>query len=205
VNPHLWWYVARAGGLVAWALGCLAVFWGLALSTRLIRKKGVPAWLLATHRHLGALTLVFTGVHVGGLVADDYVHFGAADVLLPFASSWRPGAVAWGIVSMQLLVAIEVTSLLMRHLRRRLWRAVHVTSFGVFAMGTVHAFTAGTDGGNAIMQWTALAASTVFVFLVAFRQLSAGAARARPAPAPARAPGAGAGRREPVVAVTPPG
>ena len=182
MNEHLWWYVARSGGLVSWWLSSLAVLWGLSLSTRLIRGRGIPAWLLASHRHLGALTLVFTAVHVGGLVADDYVDFGIAEVLFPFASTWRPGAVAWGVVSLHLLVAIEITSLLMKRIRRRLWRAVHLASFAVFAMGSAHAFTAGTDRGNVAVQWTGLIVGTLFVFLVVFRQLSVRSASSNNAP-----------------------
>jgi hypothetical protein len=83
----------------------------------------------------------------------------------------------------------------MRHMRRRLWHAVHTASFAVFVMGTVHAFTAGTDGGNAAVQWMGLASVTAFVFLVVFRQLSSGAAR----------PASAAGRRRAVAAVPPPG
>lgn len=182
MTEHVWWYVARSGGLVSWWLASLTVLWGLSLSTRLIRGRGVPAWLLGSHRHLGALTLVFTAVHVGGLVADDYVDFGIADVLLPFATTWRPGAVAWGIVTFHLLVAIEVTSLLMKRIRRSLWRAVHLASFAVFAMGSAHAFTAGTDRNNVAVQWTGLIVGTLFVFLVAFRQLSVRSASTTNAP-----------------------
>jgi len=34
------------------------------------------------------------------------VHFGPAQLLIPLASAWRPGAVAWGIVAFYLLVAV---------------------------------------------------------------------------------------------------
>jgi hypothetical protein len=172
VNQQLWWHVARAGGLVAWWLASLSVLWGLTLSTRLVRTKGAPAWLLDSHRFLGALTVAFTGLHIGGIVADDYVEFDAAAILLPFASQWRPGAVAWGVIALHLLIAIEVTSLLMRKIRRSLWRAVHFTSFVLFAFATVHAFTAGADADNALVQWSALVIAGTFVFLVIFRQLA---------------------------------
>ena len=177
VNPQLWWYVARSGGLVAWWCASLSVLWGLALSTRLIRKKGVPAWLLASHRYLGALTVVFTAIHVGGLIADSYVEFSLVDVLVPFASTWRPGAVAWGIVAFYVLIAVEVSSLLMRRLPRRVWHAIHLSSFGVFLMGTAHAFTAGSDADNAAVQWTGFVLGAAFLFLFVFRQLSSSKAK----------------------------
>ncbi len=171
-NQHLWWYVARAGGLVAWWAATTDVLFGLALSGRLIRRKGVPAWLLSMHRFLGALTVSFTGVHIAGLVADSYVHFGWQDVLVPFASRWHPLAVAFGIAAMYTLVTVEVTSLLMKRLPRRVWRAIHGAGFVVFAAGTVHALTAGTERTNTAVQLSALGAAMAFTFLAVYRQLA---------------------------------
>ncbi len=88
---------------------------------------------------------MFTGVHVGALVADSYVHFGVADVLVPFASAWRPLAVAWGVISLWVLAAVELTSLLMKRLPRRVWHAIHLSSYVLFFTATLHALTAGTD------------------------------------------------------------
>lgn len=171
MNPHLWWYIARASGIVAWVLVTASVVWGLVLSTRLSRRPK-PAWFLDLHRFLGGLSVVFVGVHLAGLVADNYTHFGLASLLVPLASAWHPVAVAWGVVGMYLLVAVEITSLLMRRLPRRLWRAVHFTSFGLFAFTTVHALTAGSDAGNVAVQWFALGSCAVVAFLTLVRILS---------------------------------
>ena len=107
---QLWWHVARSGGIVALVLTGLAVIWGLLLSSKLLQGDPSPKWLLSLHRYLGSLSVIFTGVHIAGLVADSYLHFGWAEVLVPFASSWRPGAVALGVVAMYLLVAVQLTS-----------------------------------------------------------------------------------------------
>ena len=71
-----------------------------------------------------------------------------ADVLVPMASGWKPLAVAWGIVSMYLLVAVEATSLLRRHLTKKQWRAVHLLSFPLFLSATAHGVSAGTELGT---------------------------------------------------------
>lgn len=171
MNPKLWWYVARASGLVTWALVTCAVIWGLALSGR-VTKKPRPAWVLDLHRFLGALSIVFLGVHLSALVADNYTHFGPAELLLPMASRWRPGAVAWGIVGLYLLVAIEATSLAKRRLPERVWHSVHLTSLALFVVATAHAFTAGADARNPAAQWLALVSSTVVAFLLLYRLLT---------------------------------
>jgi predicted ferric reductase len=139
------WYVARSSGIVAWALILLTIVWGLRLATRVLGRRPSPAWLLSLHRYLGALTVAFVGVHVGAVMLDSYTNFGVTDVLVPLTGSWHPLAVAWGIVGMYLLVAIEVTSLLRHRMSKRAWHMVHLLSYFLFATTTVHMLTAGTD------------------------------------------------------------
>jgi predicted ferric reductase len=141
----LWWYVARASGLVAWALLTATVVWGLLLSTKLFGRKPTPAWLLDLHRFVGGAAAVFTFVHLGAILLDSYVQFDPVSILVPFASSWNPLAVAWGIVAFYLLAAVEITSLVRRHMPNRIWRRVHYASFPLFVTATVHGVTAGSD------------------------------------------------------------
>ena len=165
----LWWYAARAGGIVSWTLVTASVTWGLALSTKVFGKRPRPAWLLDLHRYLGGLALVFTGVHVLSIIADSYVHFGLAEVLVPFASAWRPAAVAWGIVAFYLLVAVELTSLGRKWLPNALWRKVHYASFPLFAFATVHGVIAGTDAAGPALFVALFGALVPIVGLIAVR------------------------------------
>ena len=165
MNPQVAWYAARAAGIMAWLLLTVSVLWGLLLSTRVLGGHPTQRWLLDLHRFLGGLAVTFTAVHVASLVADTYVDFGAVDTLIPFASEWRPGAVALGVVGMWLLVAVELTSLLMRRLPRRAWRAVHLLSYGVFWMATLHGLAAGADARNPVFVLTSNLAVAAVVFL----------------------------------------
>jgi DMSO/TMAO reductase YedYZ heme-binding membrane subunit len=144
-NPRLWWYVARASGFVAWVLVVASLLWGLAVSGRFTRRHPSPAWVLDVHRFLGGLAVSFTGIHLVALVFDSYVYFGWSELLVPFASDWNPGPVAWGIVGFYLLLAIELTSLAMRWLPRSLWRWVHRSSYALAVVVTIHGVFAGTD------------------------------------------------------------
>jgi hypothetical protein len=49
----------------------------------------------------------------------------------------------------------------MHRLPRALWHTVHLTSFGLFAVATVHGFAAGADASKPIMRLTAIAAALV--------------------------------------------
>jgi hypothetical protein len=188
-DPRTWWWLSRASGIVALAMAVASVSFGLALSGRLIRRRHAPAWLLELHRHLGWLTLVFTVLHVAALVADSYVHFTLADLLVPMHSAWKPGAVAWGIVVLYVLLAVQVSSWFQRRLPRRVWHAIHLWSLFIVAGGAMHLALAGTDRLNRLLQLGGLAAFGAVIFAGTFRVLSKVAVdTAEPRPAPTRAP-----------------
>ena len=172
MDPKTWWYLSRATGLVAWGLAVASILFGLALASRALGPRPKAPWLLALHRWLGGLTVLFTGVHIAAVVADSFVHFGVADVLVPFASSWKPVQVAWGIVAAWLLVAIELTSLQMRRLSKRTWHAIHLTSYLVAVLATVHGLTAGTDTTNPVFAWSMLGAMASMAFFATYRRLA---------------------------------
>ena len=71
------WLVARAAGLVAFGLLTLSVWLGLAMSTRLLGPKRQKS-LLGLHRTLAWIGLSMVGLHVGALLLDPVLHFGAA-------------------------------------------------------------------------------------------------------------------------------
>jgi len=180
MDPRVWWYLSRATGLVAWALAVGSIVLGLALATRALGPRPKAPFLLALHRWMGGLTVLFTVAHVGALVADSFVHFGVADVLVPFASDWQPAAVAWGVLAAWLLVAIELTSLQMRRLPKRVWRGIHLTSYLVAVLATAHGVTAGTDTVNPVFPWSMLAAVAAMAFFVTYRRLVPKRARTIP-------------------------
>lgn len=145
MTDQVWWYVARASGLVAWAVLVLALVWGVLLSTRLFSPTARPPWMLAVHRWLGGTALVLVGVHLGALIADSFVRFTVVDLVVPFASDYRRGPVALGVLALYLLVAVQVSSLAMRRIPRSWWRWVHTSSYLLVVVVSLHAALVGTD------------------------------------------------------------
>ncbi|MET0421320.1 MAG: ferric reductase-like transmembrane domain-containing protein [Acidimicrobiia bacterium] len=166
MGSHFWWYTARACGLVAWGLVVASCAWGLmlALRVKVLGIRPTAAWTLSLHRWLSALAVTFTAVHVLAILADDFVGFSVGDVLVPFATSWHPVAVAWGIASMYLLVAIEITSLLRARLSYRAWRGLHLCSYVLLGATTIHLLTAGTDSTTVIPEAIAVVLGMFAVF-----------------------------------------
>lgn len=166
---QLWWYTARSTGIVAWALLAAGIVWGLLLSTKALGRRPRPNWMLDLHRFLGGASVVFVALHVVSIILDSYVHFNVVQVLVPFTASWHPAAVAWGIASLYLLLAVEITSLLRNRISKRAWRLTHFASFPLYLTATTHAFSAGTDGTAIAFRVAAVAVTALIIGLTTLR------------------------------------
>jgi predicted ferric reductase len=186
----LLWDTARAAGIVSFALLAASAIWGLALSTRVLGGRPRSAWLLDLHRFLGGAAVVFLTVHVVTIMLDTYVHFGPVEAFVPLAASWRTVPVAWGIVAMYLLVAVELTSLLRGRLPKRVWDSSHYLAFPLFLLACAHALTAGTDRSAPALRLAVLGSLAAVIALSALRMRGLsrrGLSRARGPIAPAAA------------------
>ena len=146
----------------------LSVLWGLLLTTRVMRAVDRPAWLLDLHRWLGTLTWSTLAAHLVSLYLDSYVQFSARDFFVPLTSTWKPAAVAWGIIGMYLILVVQITSRFMKKLPRPLWHGLHLLSYPAFATVTVHSFAAGSDSDkNWFFALGAVLVALVFVLTIA--------------------------------------
>jgi methionine sulfoxide reductase heme-binding subunit len=173
MNEQTWWFVSRASGMVAWIVLGATCLWGILLITRMLKPADRPAWLLDLHRWLGALAVTTTLAHMAALVADNYVHFGWKELLVPNGSPWKTGPVTWGVFAFYLLIVVEVSSLLMKKIPRRLWHGIHLSSYVLFAMATVHGVQAGSDRGNVMFIIVASGGAAIVIFAGVARFLQA--------------------------------
>jgi len=138
------WLVARAAGLVAFALLTVSVTLGLALSTRLLgNRRG--KMLLGWHQTLMWTALAMVVLHMGALALDPIMRFGLVGVLVPGAAPWRPVPVAGGILTGWLMLALAASFHVRRRIGQRRWRLMHYASFVAFAIALYHALNVGTD------------------------------------------------------------
>jgi DMSO/TMAO reductase YedYZ heme-binding membrane subunit len=163
------WYIARAGGVVAYVLLTFTVCIGIGLAGR-ARVPGFPRFTVnELHRFAGILTGTFIAIHVGAILLDGYVHFSVPQVLIPLTSSYRTVGVAFGIVAAELLIALAVTNRLRRVLPRRIWRGAHYLNFVVWGSATIHGIVAGTDNATIWLLATYVAAIATVGGLVCWR------------------------------------
>jgi DMSO/TMAO reductase YedYZ heme-binding membrane subunit len=175
VNEKFFWYLTRGSGIVAAVLLALTLIWGLLLSTRLIERRGLPAWLTDLHRYLGGLTVAFIGVHMAALYFDGYSSYSLKELFVPFASPDHQGYKAWpvayGVAALWALLFVEGTSLVMRKMPRKVWRGFHYLSYPVAVLVGLHAATVGTDMKNGAVQLMGLGLAAVLTFLTIYRIL----------------------------------
>ncbi len=190
MNVQVWWFLARAAGLVATGALTFSVLAGLLLAGRLAGRRPGPAWVLDLHRGVSATAVVLVLVHVAALMLDSYVAFSWADVLVPMASDWKPVPVALGVVAAWFLVAVQGSSLVKsvrvrgRRLSHKLWRRIHWLSLPAWALVVAHLLTAGTDADLASVVALTAGAIGAVVYVAIVRAID----RPKRRPAPARRP-----------------
>jgi methionine sulfoxide reductase heme-binding subunit len=138
------WLVARAAGLVAFGLLSVAVWLGLAMSTRLLaprRQKELMGW----HQTLLWTAVGMLVLHATAILLDPTLHFGVLATLVPGAAPWRPIAVSAGVTAGWFMVALAASFRLRRRIGQKRWRLLHYASFGAYACALGHGLTAGSD------------------------------------------------------------
>jgi len=191
MTSQVWWYFARSSGMVAAILLMASFVWGVLMATRALKPVDRPSWMLAMHRWFAGLAVTATAVHLASLIADNYVHFGAKEVLVPFASSWRPTAVAIGVMSMYILAVVQITSWLMKRMSKKVWRGIHMSSYVLVWMVFLHAGLSGTDTSNRVYRIVAvvlaIVVATAAILRIRLGRPAAARAAARAAGTPAAA------------------
>ena len=180
---HIWWNLTRASANIAMVLILFTVFWGVLLATRVLKPNDRPAWLRDIHTWMGGLALVFTIIHMLTLIADSYISFTFVSVLVPFVSKWKPLPVSLGILGFYILAAVQITSLMMRKMKRTTWRRIHLLSYLQFILVMAHTLTTGSDVGK---PWyagatvaIAMVGAAILGIRVTFGKFSPAAARAK--------------------------
>ena len=173
---HFWWYMARSSGLVAWFLLVASLVIGALYSGRMTGARHRRG-LLDLHPWLSGLALGAVALHVVTIVADSYVTISPVQALVPFASSWRPVAVAWGAIALWLMLFVQVTAFARKYMTRRTWHAIHLTSYALAILATIHGVAAGTDTTNALVRWGMAAVVAFATGVSVWRVVAAGSAR----------------------------
>jgi len=175
------WYASRATGVVSLVLLTAVVLLGV-LVNRQGRLPGLPRFAVTgLHRSVSLTTVALLAVHVAAAVADPYVSIQLVAAIIPFTSSYLPVQIGLGAVSLDLIAALVITSLLRARIGRRLWRGVHWLAYAAYPVALLHSVTSAKDlRSGGLLAVTAGCALSVCA-AICFRLAAARASRRWPA------------------------
>jgi len=181
------WYANRGSGFVLLGLLTITTVAGVLAGAVPGSREWPRAATQAMHRNVGLLSATFLALHVVTTVVDEFVDVRWWQAIVPFTSGYERIWLGLGVVGLDLILAVIITSMLRHRLGHRLWRGIHVLSYLAWALGTVHGLAMGTDAGT---RWgvafaavcTMAVAVAVGARLVSLRSAppSAGAPKANP-------------------------
>jgi predicted ferric reductase len=169
MNSTILWYTTRGAGVVSLLLLTGVVVLGVLTAVRW-QTATWPRFLTAgLHRNLALLAVVFLALHIVTAVVDPFTALGWTAATIPFSSWYRPLWLGLGVVALDLLLAIVVTSLLRHVLGQRTWRLVHWLAYASWPIALVHALGTGSDASAPWMLGLAVACVATVVAATGWR------------------------------------
>jgi sulfoxide reductase heme-binding subunit YedZ len=162
------WYVTRAAGLIAYLLLWLSTAWGVAVSSKIFDPVLQGAFTYDFHQFLSLLAIGFIVLHIGVLLADRYLPFSVAAILVPFIAPYRPLWVGIGVIGFYLTLLVTGTFYLRQHIGMKAFRVIHLASFVAYVFAAMHGLTAGTDSVLPAAQLMYAGTTLVIVFLTVY-------------------------------------
>lgn len=119
----------------------------LVLGVAVGQRRQMPAFFRypsrKLHEYASVLALGFLVLHVLTAVAEPFGRVRWVAIFVPFVPAAGRLWLGLGAVSFDLLAAVMATSLLRRHLGRRTWRLVHLTSYACWPAAEAHSLGLG--------------------------------------------------------------
>jgi predicted ferric reductase len=171
------WYVARAGGSLAYLLLWLATLWGVLLSSKMVKGWVDATVLYNVHEFLPTLAMVFAVAHTAMLMGDAYIRFSLLDLLIPFRATYRPLWTGFGSLALYLSAALIASFYLRSVVSRRVWRVFHYAAYLAFILALVHGLFAGTDTAQPAIYWMYVVTGATLLFATIYRVLAARSSR----------------------------
>jgi methionine sulfoxide reductase heme-binding subunit len=163
------WYASRATGIVALVLLTAVLVLGI-LVNRQGRLPGLPRFAVTDiHRNLSLLSVAFIAIHVLTAVLDSYVHIPLLSAVIPFASGYERLWLGLGAVSLDIMLAMIVTSLLRGRMNRLLWRAIHLLAYASWPVAFAHSIGSSTDLQHGWMLDLAIGCAVIVAAAVIWR------------------------------------
>jgi predicted ferric reductase len=153
MNSTALWYASQGTGVVSLVLYTMVMLLGIAVVGQ-GRVPGLPRFsVLALHRSISLLSIVFLAVHIGTAILDSYVDISVVSTVIPFASGYEPLWIGLGAVAVDLTIALVATSLVRDRFSPRFWRVVHWLAYAFWPVAIAHSIGLGSGRGTLMSGW----------------------------------------------------
>lgn len=166
-----WWLTSRAAGITALLFVTASTVLGLFMASGIVKRPGLKGRLMPAHEYISLVSIGAILIHGFSLIGDSWLKPSLGDVLVPGLISYRPLAVAAGIVAAYVTILLSVSYYARRRIGIRRWRLMHRFIVVVWLLSVVHSFFAGTDSTKPWMQVLLMASIAPALFLTLYRWL----------------------------------
>jgi hypothetical protein len=141
------WLTGRALGIAAYlSLTALVVLGVWMRHPWRLRQPLVHAETrLRVHSALATATIALIAGHVVSLASDKYAGVGWLGAVIPFTATYRPTAIALGVIALMFMVLLFTTARAAGRYGARHWLAYHRMAAANFVLVWLHGVMAGTD------------------------------------------------------------
>ena len=143
-SPYLW-YLTRATGIVTLLLFTSVMVVGIMTATRVGGKQLPKFAVMEVHRRISFLAISFLGLHILTSLVDSYVNIGILGVFIPYTSPYKPTFIALGTLSLDITLAVIISSVFKNRISRSLWRTIHWMAYIAWPVAILHSVFIGTD------------------------------------------------------------
>jgi Ferric reductase like transmembrane component len=171
-GPTVLWYTARSTGYVSLLMLTAILVLGIITAMRWDSRDWPRFLSQALHRNLSLLVLVFLGIHIVTSVVDPFAGIAILNTVLPFTGSYRPVWMGLGVLSMELLVALTITSLLRQRIGFAAWRFIHWAAYACWPLALLHTLGTGSDVRSPWALIASLGCVAAVVLAIAWRLTS---------------------------------
>lgn len=143
-SHHEYYLISRAAGTAALLFSstaiCIAFLYRLVADDR-ERAIQLGAW----HEVLGLATIVALAVHGFVLLGDEYLKPNLADIIVPFAQSYKRGAIGIGVIAGYGLTVLALLYYVRQKIGPARFKFLHRFTVLAWVLSVLHTVNAGPD------------------------------------------------------------
>jgi DMSO/TMAO reductase YedYZ heme-binding membrane subunit len=166
------WYFTRSAGLVALIALTASIVVGVVASIGWTTERWPRFLSQSVHRNLSLFCLGLVAIHIVTTVGDGYVPIGFLDAFIPFRSPYRPIWIGLGALTLDLMIAVLITSALRHRIGFQSWRFVHWLAYLCWPIALFHGLGSGTDAPLPVVMAVNATCAAAVLAAVACRLIS---------------------------------